>query len=93
MKSSSYSRVIANHPQCAEIQYAGILAQGVFEQVATEIFDNGIKRIYEKKLTVVTDTFPTVNKKLFPTIQIDGELYTIQDHYQENKFLTVLAMQ
>ena len=93
MKSSDYLRVIRKHPNCASVLYLGVEAQGIYEETGVEIFQDAIKRIVNRELTVVTEYFPMINKKTNPTININGKDQVIQDHYQENKFLTKVILQ
>lgn len=92
MNASDYTRVINTHPNKVEVLYMGTSTIGIYNEEPIEVFQEGIKRLLNKTLTVVTESFPTINKKINPNILIDNVSYAIQDHYSENKFLTVIVI-
>ena len=93
MNSNDCLRAIKAHPRKVEVSYKGISTFGVYEETATEIFDGGIRRVAEKKLTVVTEFFPTINKSSDPTLLINGNPLKIQDHYSNDPFRTTVVLQ
>lgn len=93
MQDSSYLKSIQRHPNRVEVAYKTTSTQGVLDLIPTEVFDNGIRRIYEKKLSVLTSKIAPITKNTDPTILIDGNSFKIVDHYAESKFITILVLQ
>lgn len=93
MLDSDYLAVIKLHPNTVEVSYKDSSTVGILDFNQLELFDNGIKRIYDKKLTVLTSKIAEITKNTDPMITCNGKQYKINDHYQETKQITILVLQ
>lgn len=93
MLDNDYFAVIKLHPNSVEVSYKDTSTIGILDFSHIELFDNGIKRVYDKKLTVLTSKIADITKNTDPYIICDGKQYKINDHYQETKQITILVLQ